>query len=544
MHKEWRKIKVQTAEKITALYCRLSQDDELKGESNSIVHQKEILSEYANKNGYSNCRFYVDDGISGTTFERDGFRAMLADIQNGLVGTVIVKDLSRFGRDYVMSGYYTEIVFAQHDVEFISVTDNVNSKEGLGMDFLPFHNLMNDWYARDISKKQKAVIQSKGNSGKRLNPNPIYGYKKDEQKQWIIDEAVAENVRTIFRLFVDENKGVQYIANYLFAHKILSPRAYRGDIRKGSFAEKEPCLWTTATVSEILDHQEYCGDTVNFRTEKRSYKSKKITRRSESDYLIFPNTHEAIIDRKTFEKAKLLRSGKERHTRFTEPALFEHIAYCPDCGKVMYIRRSHGGSNSHYLCSGYAKQIKDCTAHYISASKLEQIVFEKIKKLISIAEYDFVKLKSSISKQILSSNAKRLMQIEKELIKTSANLEEMQATLSSLYMDKLKGNVTQDVFNLLSEENAKQQKVFKEKIVVLNSEAVEIKKSSSDVNHFFSIIEKYKYDCVETLTYDMLHDLVERVEVHEGIGSSRKNKTYQVDVFFVGVGLISLDGLD
>lgn len=178
----------------------------------------------------------------------------------------VLKDLSRFGRDYVMSGYYTEIIFAQYDVEFISVTDNVNSKEGLGMDFLPFHNLMNDWYAKAISKKQKAVIQNKGNSGKRLNPNPIYGYKKDEQNQWIIDETALKTSEQF---------------NYLFAHKILSPRACRKDIRKGSFAEKEPCLWTTATVSEILDHQEYCGDTVNFRTEKSLTRAKNYSPKRE-----------------------------------------------------------------------------------------------------------------------------------------------------------------------------------------------------------------------------------------------------------------------
>ncbi len=217
----------------------------------------------------------MDDGISGTTFERDGFRQMLDDVQKGLVGAVIVKDLSRFGRDYVMSGYYTEIVFLQYDVQFIAITDRVDSVSGAGMDFLPFHNLMNDWYARDISKKEKAVILHKGNSGGRLNPNPIYGYKKDEDKQWIIDEEVSDNVREIFRLFVDKRKGVQYIANYLYAKKILSPRAYRGDIRKGSYAEKMPCLWSTATIGEILDHQEYCGDTVNFRTEKNRIRAKK-----------------------------------------------------------------------------------------------------------------------------------------------------------------------------------------------------------------------------------------------------------------------------
>lgn len=534
---------MQTAEKITALYCRLSQDDELKGESNSITNQKAILSEYANKNGFTNCRYYIDDGIRGTTFERDGFRSMLSDIQNGLVCTVIVKDLSRFGRDYVMSGYYTEIVFAQNDVEFISITDNVNSKEGSGMDFLPFHNLMNDWYARDISKKQKAVIQNKGNSGKRLNPNPIYGYKKDEQKQWIIDEPAAENVRTIFRLFAYENKGVQYIANYLFAHKILSPRAYRGDIRKGSFAEKEPCLWTTATVSEILDHQEYCGDTINFRTEKKFYKSKKITRRNKEDYKIFPDTHEAIIDRETFAKAQEIRDGKTRHTRFTEPALFERLAYCPDCGRIMYIRRSQGDEkHNHYMCSGYAKQIKDCTAHYINEIKLTELVLNEIRRMLSIAGKDFEQFKIIVSKQLLSSNTKRLAQTEKELTEVTGKLGEMQETLSALYMDKLKGNISQDVFNLISEENAKQQNALKSRVIDLNEEAVKIKKSSSDVNHFFSIVSRY--DIVETLTYDILHDLVERVEVHEGVGTTKKNKVYDVDVFFVGVGLIDLDGLD
>jgi DNA invertase Pin-like site-specific DNA recombinase len=533
---------VQTAEKITALYCRLSQDDELKGESNSITHQKEILANFADSNGYTNHRFYIDDGVSGTTFERDGFRAMINDVQNGLVGTVIVKDLSRFGRDYVLSGYYTEIVFAQYDVQFIAVTDNINSSTGAGIDFLPFHNLMNDWYARDISKKQKAVVLSKGNSGKRLNPNPIYGYKKDEQKQWIIDEPAAENVRTIFRLFVDENRGIQYIANWLFAHKVLSPSAYRGNIRHGSYAEKEPCLWTTTTVGEILDHQEYCGDTVNFRTVKKSYKSKKITRNNEEDYKIFPDTHEAIIDRETFARAKEIRSGKTRHTRFSEPALFERIAFCPDCGRVMYIRRGGDSYFNHYVCSGYAKQIKDCTAHYIREEVLKQIVLEKIQKLFAKASSDLDGFKNAIGKQVLKSNTKRLAQIEKEVETATQAIVEMQQTLTAIYMDKLKGNITQEVFGLLSAENAKQQRTLTEKIDLLNEEAVEIKKSSSEVNRFFSIIAKY--DSVDTLTYDILHELVERVEVHEGVGKTRKSKTYQVDVFFKGIGLIGLDDLD
>lgn len=527
---------MQAEEKITALYCRLSQDDELKGESNSITHQKEILAEFANANGYTNCRYYVDDGISGTTFEREGFRSMVSDVQNGLVGTVIVKDLSRFGRDYVMSGYYIEVLFPQYDVQFIAVTDNVDTITGSGIDFLPFHNLMNDWYARDISKKQKAVILSKGNSGKRLNPNPIYGYKKDDNKQWIIDEQAAENVRTIFRLFVEEKRGVQYIANWLFAHKILSPRAYKNDIRKGSFAEKNPYIWTNVTVGDILDHQEYCGDTVNFRTEKKSYKSKRIIRRSAEDYKIFPDTHEAIISRETFQKAREIRSGKVRHTRFDEPALFEHIAYCHDCGGIMYLRRSHSDDNHHYMCSSYSKQLKECTAHYIRESVLSQLVLDQVKTITSLASEDLERVKKIIGKKILNNNERMMKQLQKELVSLTEELDEQRSTLSALYMDKLKGNVTQEVFGLLSAENAKQQKILKEKIELLNEQAVEIKKSSKDVNRFFSIISKYEN--VDALDYDILHELIERVEVYEGVGESRKRKSYHVDVYFFGVGLI------
>lgn len=532
---------MQTAEKITALYCRLSQDDELKGESNSITHQKEILCEYANKNGFGNCRYYVDDGISGTTFEREGFLSMLEDVKKGLIGAVIVKDLSRFGRDYVMSGYYMEVVFSQYGVQFIAITDNVDTLTGEGLDFLPFHNLMNDWYARDISKKQKAVIQSKGNSGKRLAPSAPYGYKKDENKQWVIDDEAAEVVRTIFHLFVEEHRGVQYIANYLFAHNVKSPRAYMGSIRKGSYAEREPCLWSTTTIAEILERQEYCGDTVNFKTEKKFYKSKKITRHDKKDYKVFENTHEAIIDRSQFAKAQEIRSGKQRCTRFEEPALFEHLLYCSDCGRVMYARRSHGVDNIHYLCSGYAKQIKDCTAHYIREDLLSEFVFEKIQILTKKATENFSGFKDVISNQLLKENSKRLGEIERDFSFKKKKLEELQSTLSMLYMDKLKDNVTQEVFTLLSEENAKQQKALKEELDVLQNESLEIKKSSVSVNSFFSKIA----DCKDTtvLTYDLLHDLIDRIEVHEGVGT-RKNKVYQIDVYFTGVGLIDFDCLD
>lgn len=533
---------MQTAANVTALYCRLSNDDDLQGESNSIIHQKEILSDYAAKHGFENCKFYVDDGISGTTFERPDFKRMIADIESGIVKRVIVKDLSRFGRDYVMTGYYTEIVFHQYDVHFIAVTDNVDTEVGLGSEFMPFHNLMNEWYARDISKKQKAVLQNKGNSGKRLSSNPIYGYNKDENGQWIVDEEAAKIVQLIFHLFVEEHKGVQYIANTLFANKVKSPTAHRGCIRKGSYAERNPYIWNTVMIGEILDHQEYCGDTVNFRTTKKSYKSKKITRNSRDDYKIFPDTHEAIISRELFQKAQELRDGKQRHVYIREPALFSGIAFCSDCGRKMYLRRSKNEKMpDYYICSGYSKQIKECTSHYIRESVLSDIVLKRIQDVFHNAKSDEDGLKKSINSQILKANNSRLNEIQKEIKNSEHEVEELQSMLHNLYKDKISGNVTQEVFYLLSAENVKKQNSARSRITELSQETADIKKSNQDVNRFFSVVSKY--DCIDELTFDVLHDFVSKVVVHEGtpMNGKKRIKEYVVDIYFVGVGLINLD---
>lgn len=259
--------------KITALYCRLSSDDELKGDSNSIIHQKEILQDYAFNNGFDNCKFYVDDGYSGTNFNRPDFLKMIDDVEDNLIGSIIVKDLSRLGRNYLKVGYYTEVLFPKKEIRFISISDNLDSADGnsdFGInDFIPFKNIMNEWYAKDASRKQRAVIKSKGNAGKRLTTKAIFGYKKDENKQWIIDEEAAEIVRKIFQLCLD-GYGVQMIANYLFANKIKNPSAYSGQIRTGGTAHKNPYLWSAQTVSGILSRQEYCGDTVNFKYQRKS----------------------------------------------------------------------------------------------------------------------------------------------------------------------------------------------------------------------------------------------------------------------------------
>ena len=272
--------------KITALYCRLSADDELKGDSNSIIHQKELLQEYAYKHGLRQIEFYVDDGYTGTNFERPDFQRLISDVENNLIGSVVVKDLSRLGRNYLKVGYYTEILFPQNDIRFISVTDNIDSISEAGMnDFVPFKNIMNEWYAKDLSRKQRAVVKSKGNSGKRLTCRTVYGYKKDENGEWVIDEPSANVVKMIFNLYL-KGYGQSMIANYLFQQKIETPNAKKSD------KTKNPYRWSVQTITQILSHQEYAGDTVNFKMSELGTKK------------VFTNTQPAIIEREVFEKLR------------------------------------------------------------------------------------------------------------------------------------------------------------------------------------------------------------------------------------------------
>ena len=321
-------------EKITALYCRLSRDDELSGDSNSIVHQKEILSAYAEKYGLGNTRFYVDDGYSGTNFNRPDFLKMMDDVNSGLVGTIIVKDMSRFGRDYIMVGYYTEIMLPQMDIRFIAVNDNVDSENQADNDFTPFRNIINEWYAKDTSKKIRSVLKAKGNSGKHLSVIPPFGYKKDpnDKEKWIIDEDAAQIVRKIYRLYLDGNT-MGGIARKLTAEGIETPKLYtenRGI--KHYKAATYPEIWSRISVEYILSNYEYTGSTVNFKTKRKSFKNKKQWIQSKEDWAVFEGTQEAIIDKETFETVQKMRGTKRAYTKFNEVNIFSGLLYCADCG--------------------------------------------------------------------------------------------------------------------------------------------------------------------------------------------------------------------
>ena len=378
-----------SSEELTALYCRLSRDDELQGDSNSIVNQKKILEKYAREHGYNNFKFYVDDGISGTTFNRPGFQQMIADIEAGLVKRVIIKDMSRFGRDYLQVGMYTEIMFPEHDIHFIAVNDGVDSTQG-DNEFTPFRNIINEWYAKTPAKKIRAVMKVKGNAGEHLTVLPPYGYMKssDDKKHWVKDEEAAQVVYEI-GLYIMDGLGPSQIARKLTERKILTPAAYYASKGRTTNATKKgsPYAWDSSTIADIMDRwREYLGHTVNFKTRKKSYKSKKTLHNPESEWKIFENTHEAIWTEAIADAARLARQSRRRPTKMGEMGMFSGMMFCADCGAIMYQCRATNfrRDQEYYLCSGYRKSRDVCgQTHSIRTVILEELVLQNLREIVS-----------------------------------------------------------------------------------------------------------------------------------------------------------------
>ena len=384
----------QSQEKITAIYCRLSRDDDLAGDSNSIIHQKDMLTRYAHERNFPNVSVYSDDGWSGTNFERPDWKRLIADIEAGKVGIVLVKDLSRVGRDYLRVGFYTEVTFPQNGVRFIAVNNGVDSANQSENDFAPFLNIMNDFYARDTSKKVSAVYRAKGNKGEHTGNHPIYGYLKDpENKQrWIIDEEAAAVVRRIFCMVID-GKGVYQIADILSEEKVLCPSAYLaakgvGNRRNNKF--EDPYRWWGTTVSYILARVEYMGHTVNFKTFKTCYRDKHRKQAPKEDWKIFENTHEAIIDKTTWETAQKLRRTIRRGDRNREPNPLTGLLYCGECGAKMYNERSDGDAyhktpKDDYVCASYRKKTTSCTIHFIRSEIVRDLILDALRNVATYA---------------------------------------------------------------------------------------------------------------------------------------------------------------
>ena len=529
---------------ITALYPRLSHEDELQGESNSISNQKRILENYAKQNGFNNLKWYTDDGFSGANFQRPGFQSMLADIEAGLVGTVIVKDMSRLGRNYLQVGMYTEMIFPQKGVRFIAINDGVDSAQG-DNDFAPLRNIFNEWLVRDTSKKIRAVKRSKGMSGKPVTSKPVYGYLMDGDENFIIDEEAAPVVRQIYSLCLAGN-GPTKIARMLTEQEIPTPGTleYR---RTGSTRRYHPgyeCRWATNTVAHILENREYTGCLVNFKTEKVSYKVKQSKENPEEKQVIFENHHEQIIDKDTWERVQELRKQRKRPNRYDEVGLFSGLLFCADCGSVMYQQRYQTDKRRQdcYICGSYKKRTADCTAHFIRTDLLTEGVTENLRKVTSYAAKHEARFMKLLTEQTEDGSKLRNAAKKKELEAAEKRIAELSAIFKRLYEDSVTGRISDERFTELSADYEAEQKELKEKAAALQGELSKTLEATANAEKFMKVVRKYT--SFEELTPTLLREFVEKIVIHESeaLDGKRRGKLrrQEIEIYYSFVGKVEL----
>ena len=526
---------------VTALYCRLSKDDEQIGDSNSIVHQKEILAKYAKEHGFTNIEFYVDDGFSGTNFNRPDFQRMMADAEEGKISTVIVKDMSRFGRDYIMVGYYTEIYFSNLDIRFIAINDNVDSNIQTENDLTPFKNVFNEWYARDTSKKIRAVFKAKGNSGKHLTTNPPFGYKKDpnDKDKWIIDEEAATTVRRIFQMYV-EGYRISEIGHKLTEEKVETPILYYMNRGIKTNARSEyPEIWDLMSIKYILSQTAYAGHTVNFQTAVKSYTTKKQIRLPKEDWIIYRNTQEPIIDEKTFETVQQMRKVKRARTKYNEPNMFSGLLYCADCGNHLTIQRvARNRKMDNFSCATYRKKKKGlCSCHRILVSDLETIVKEDLQK---VCEYVFLHEKEFTDEYLSGSKketAKFQSKTKAELKRLSERQEEIGKIIRKLYEDNVNGRITDERFDFLAKSYEDEGNDLKTKIQELKNALASSVQDEEKLSKFLKVVKSYTK--IEELTPEILNSFIEKIY----IGETEKydgRKMQEVEIIYKFIGAINL----
>ena len=537
-------LRQTTQQLITALYPRLSHEDELQGESNSISNQKRTLETYAKQNGFSNLRWYTDDGYSGANFQRPGFQAMLADIEAGKVGTVIVKDMSRLGRNYLQVGMYTEMIFPQKGVRFIAINDGVDSAQGEN-DFAPLRNIFNEWLVRDTSKKIKAVKRSKGMSGKPITSKPVYGYLMDEDENFIIDEEAAPVVRQIYSLCLAGN-GPTKIARMLTEQQIPTPGTleYR---RTGSTRRYHPgyeCKWATNTVVHLLENREYTGCLVNFKTEKPSYKLKHSIENPPEKQAVFENHHEPIIDRETWERVQELRKQRKRPNRYDEVGLFSGILFCADCGSVMYQQRYQTDKRKQdcYICGSYKKRTADCTAHFIRTDLLTAGVLSNLRKVTSYAAKHEARFMKLLIEQNEDGDRRRNAAKKKELEAAEKRIAELSAIFKRLYEDSVTGRISDERFTELSADYEAEQKELKERAARLREELSKAQEATANAEKFMNVVRRHT--TIEDLTPTLLREFVEKIVVHESVALDGKRRgklrRQEIEIYYSFVGKVEL----
>ena len=536
-------IKGQTEEKITALYCRLSVDDEKKdAESNSITNQKQILLDYCQKQGFTNTMFFVDDGISGTSFERGGFQQMQKMVEEGKICRVIVKDLSRFGREMVEAGRLTQIVYPSLGVTFISLHENVNSTTGEGMEMLPFYNIFNEWYAAQTSKKIRAVWQSKAENGKRVSPTVPFGYVKDlnDKEKWLIDEPAAEVVRKIYALCL-AGRGPLQIAKQLEKENILVPSAYYESVGR-THAQKVPsdyCKWDQKTVVGILENRQYTGCAVNFKSTTVSYKVHKKIHNAKEDYQIIPNMQEPIISEEQWLRVQELRKHRRRPTATGRTSLFSGLVYCADCGAKMHFAaaKSLTRNQEHFRCSNYKSGRGECTVHYIRDVVLEKIVFEAISSLA-----DFVKCHESVFLYMLAKKTNAMRQKEHKRLELAVEqgtkrIAEIDRLIEKVFEQNASGILSDERFSKMLQSYEKEQKALTQEVAGSRQTLEEAKQKATDLRLLLRTLREMTE--INELTPTLVNSLIERIEVHNNDKSSG-HCYVKVDIYFTAVGMIDI----
>lgn len=548
---DYRQVDTSKLSDITVVYCRLSQDDGLEGDSNSIINQKNILLDVVAREKLPNPVLFVDDGFSGTNFDRPAISEALRLVENRQVSNFVVKDLSRLGRSYIKVGQLTEITFPSFDVRFIALNDGIDSDKPNETNsiFLPIKSLMDEMYAADTSKKIRAVVQSKARAGERVTVNPPYGYLKDPSnpKNWIIDPVASEVVKRIFQE-AKSGKSLSEISKGLENDKIFKPDRHRIEIglkpiSASSNVESLPYFWTRETLSNILGREEYIGHTVNLRTRKKSYKDKRKVDNPKEDWLIFKNTHEAIIDQETFDIVQKMRSHKRSNQRYKNRAghenLFAGLVFCGTCGRKHYFcpQEKNGLNHDHYKCSGYCKPIDGCeNPHYIQKSALIEIVSGKLRQTIQEVHFNqeafLKKLEQQSQAQFNKDNKRQQLQLQKDEHRS----KEIDSIIQKLYEDNLLGKVSDERFVKLSQNYEEEQKQLQASISDLTEKLAQQQEDSLNISKFMARISKYTK--LPELTVEIVNELIDKIVIHKPTGTKR-NRIIQVDIYYNFIGKLN-----
>ena len=530
---------------ITALYCRLSRDDGTESESNSIGNQKKLLSQKAKEMGLTDTKYYVDDGYTGTNFNRPGFQQLIDDIEIGLVSAVMVKDLSRLGRDYVSVGNYTDSYFPEHNIRFIAVNDAIDSDEGKS-EIAPFKNILNEMYARDISKKIRSSHRLRGSMGEPLS-QPPYGYMKssENKKKWIIDPEAATVVKSIFKMCLD-GKGNETIARELQESEVLIPMAYwrsKGLNRGGKKTQTNPYKWCKTTIQKILSQQEYCGDIINFKTYSKSFKNKRRIENSKENWAVFKDVNEPIIDRETFETVqKFISKTKRRAPKKEngERSIFNGLIYCGDCHSKMRYHTSTSNKEIHYFtCSDNKVDYRgNCPGrHYVRADALEEVVELELRRLVEMLEIDESYFAQLLLRKNDEEREKEKNFLESELQKAIARSNTVSQLYEKLYEDNVIGKVSDEWFVELSHKYEKERMDLKAKIADTRHKIEELKNNNSEYEKFISAIRRFMQ--MDNLTSPLLRELIDHIDIFETEGTG-KSRTQRIVIYYRFIGYIEL----